>query len=90
MDLQRLRSLAKAATPGDWYHTTASGFPNDRQFIRSKDNTTDHAIAETWGGTGPRPNDAEYIAAASPKILLELLDALEQSNAQQAVVSEDK
>jgi hypothetical protein len=79
--LARLIALARAATPGRWYACDAAGHPNNRWFVRSDEKglkySTDHAVCEAWGGEGPRPKDASFIAAANPATVQALAEALQ-------------
>lgn len=87
--LKELREISEKATPGEWYVAEVFDGPMqaNRQFIRSKEKTErsdiDHGIAEAFGGCGPRPKDAAFIAAsrtAFPQLLLvmeELVRGLE-------------
>lgn len=81
--LKAIRARCDSATAGKWYIAEVHHGPTNthRQFIRSLEGNPesshkDHAIAEAWGGEGPRPNDAEFIAH-SREDLPRLLDALE-------------
>lgn len=57
IDLDELRKLANAATPGPWeYHPKVLGLPN---------NTVNAGCAVSIA-----PNDAAYIAAANPAVIL--------------------
>lgn len=73
LNLEEAEKLARAATPGEWYvaKVFSGKIQADLLFIRSRENTlthnTDHAIAEVFGGTGPRPHDARYIAHMYPE-----------------------
>ena len=80
---QTLRDLAEDATEGEWYvvETDHHLYKCPNQHIRSRAEKADYAIAEAFGGEGPRPNDARYIAAANPENILRLLDALETAEA---------
>ena len=80
---QTLRDLAEDATEGEWYvvETDHHLYKCPNQHIRSRAEKADYAIAEAFGGEGPRPNDARYIAAANPENILALLTALETAEA---------
>lgn len=82
--LKELREISEKATPGEWYVAEVLGGPmqDNRQFIRSKEKTErsdiDHGIAEAFGGGGPRPKDATFIAASRTALpsLLDVVEAL--------------
>ena len=81
--LEAIKSLCEKATCGEWYVTTAVFQPNnDRVFVRSREGLPDgcsknHAVCEAFGGTGPRPQDAAFIAA-SRSLVPALVAALEE------------
>ena len=80
MDEEKLRELASKATPGPWSQDS-DGFHCDHMVYSDTpdDNTT---ISTTWGVAhgvtfGQAQADAAFIAAASPSVVLSLLDRLE-------------
>jgi hypothetical protein len=78
-DITRLRTLAQAATPGPWRTgfmlSFGFGWYEDKNFVTSADGSMQIAGtgAEDDGGID-RPADAAYIAAASPDVVLALLE----------------
>ena len=82
IDINELRRLAQAATPGPWWVNQDSlnhGFECGVLEINAKDW---HALAGAWGVTGAKPSEegaanAAFIAAANPAAINELLDRLE-------------
>ena len=69
VDLVGLRALAENATPGPWL---ADGYlgnrPGDRMRVVGPDDTDEFNLAE-----GVLPDNAQFIAAASPDVVLDLL-----------------
>lgn len=72
MTLKTLEELAKKATPGPWYYPNdgrvvvkakKGGYPID--MIYDGENTIDHEQSKT---------NCEYVAAANPQIVLELIE----------------
>ena len=82
IDINELRRLAQAATPGPWWVNQDSlnhGFECGVLEINAKDW---HALAGAWGVTGAKPSEegaanAAFIAAANPAAINELLDRIE-------------
>lgn len=82
IDINELRRLAQAATPGPWWVNQDSlnhGFECGVLEINAKDW---HALAGAWGVTGAKPSEegaanAAFIAAANPAAINELLYRLE-------------
>ena len=82
IDINELRRLAQAATPGPWWVNQDGlnhGF--DRGVLEINANDW-HALAGAWGVTGAKPSEegvanAAFIAAANPAAINELLDRLE-------------
>lgn len=80
-DLDKLRELAEAATPGPWEadHREVSQHwtrPEPRQTVASHEVD---CMAYCYGGTGrgiERPEDAEFIAAANPAAVTDLIDRI--------------
>lgn len=50
-------ALRENSTPGKWRQVTEG-----MEYIRSFDKRTDYAVCHCWGGEGPRPKDARFIA----------------------------
>ena len=77
---KRLRELAEKATPGPWDAFMSSRFTSGGIGVENSD---EEAIF--WGEPGglacARREDAFFIAAANPAVILELLDALEKAQA---------
>ena len=74
--LAALEKLAQAATPGPWVVYTDSNF--DGHQIESEDGVERIVCPETSDGVR-REEDAEYIAAANPAVMLGLIDELRQA-----------
>lgn len=82
ININELRRLAQAATPGPWWVNQDSlnhGFECGVLEINAKDW---HALAGAWGVTGAKPSEegaanAAFIAAANPAAINELLYRLE-------------
>ena len=82
IDINELRRLTQAATPGPWWVNQDSlnhGFECGVLEINAKDW---HALAGAWGVTGAKPSEegaanAAFIAAANPAAINELLYRLE-------------
>jgi replication-associated recombination protein RarA len=68
IDRDELRAKAEAATPGPWWTGMHDGFSHTVEGPEADS----HPVAQRL----IRP-DAEYIAAASPDVVLDLLDALD-------------
>lgn len=68
VDIERLESLAKAATPGPWSHDGSYVCP-----ARIEGGTT---YVETWSSVADcyQPENTKFIAAANPAAVLELID----------------
>lgn len=85
-DLERLKALALAATPGPWERVAGYGVVSNQML-----DVKDHGHYATWsGGTktvtvaecskGHLPGrDADFIAAANPAVILELIARLEHA-----------
>lgn len=82
IDMNELRLLAQAATPGPWHlHQDGlnHGFPRGVMEINAGDW---QAFAGAWAISGGKPSEegaanAAFIAAANPATVIELLDLLE-------------
>ena len=82
IDTNELRRLAQAATPGPWWVNQGGlnhGFDRGVVEINAKEW---HALAGAWAVNGAKPSEegaanAEFIAAANPAVINELLDRLE-------------
>lgn len=72
-----LRKLAEAATPGPW-HITDTGDAHWEREIRSGDRLGSSQVAWCGGRMGQAQKDAAFIAAASPDVVLGLLDEVAQ------------
>lgn len=76
LDLSDLRAKAEAATPGPWEFSPDDGSALDADAVVVLDEAGDEAlIVTTW----IEAKDAEFIAAANPAVVLELLDRLERA-----------
>lgn len=83
MDLDNLRRLALGATPGPWKCKDAPGAEFDGIYrVLGNDNPLPHGVA--WQADNrPTPAearrfaDAEFIAAANPQAIIELLDMVQ-------------
>lgn len=80
VDRKRLRELAMAATPGPW-RTHSAGTSDDGVVRTIRDQSKmsrEVAITTTGDVTDEREAaNTEFIAAANPQTILELLDALD-------------
>jgi hypothetical protein len=80
--VERLRELAKAATPGPW---TAEPYvyadEDGRGRVTSPSDSDDFNLVDSLAAA-----DAKYIAAVSPDVVLELLDALEDAESKLAAL----
>lgn len=72
VDIAELERLARAATPGPWWH----GKYYDR-VTRTADGDGSDSIAHVYGGRGQNDN-AAYIAAASPATILALVEEVRE------------
>lgn len=76
MNHDQLRKLAEAATPGEWIA--------DIEVIQTEDGDVYDSCSvmrETdriFGPTIETPEDAHYIAAANPQMILQLLDKIQE------------
>lgn len=73
MDVNKLRELAQKATPGPWRVGTPP--PNGEQTIGTRLGLM-VAVATTGAGVSSESN-ADFIAAANPAAILDLIDRLE-------------
>ena len=75
IDLDKIKKLAKAATPGTWdavLHAHGTGVENDDEQL----------FIEQYGLTyTANPSDALFIAAANPGAILELIERVRQAEA---------
>lgn len=79
MDIDRTYQKAKAATPGPWWSTTGGAWDADGNPVTQASIETAEGCL-TWddhGGEVFRPEDAEYIAAVNPAVVIELVEELE-------------
>lgn len=78
VDYTKLRTLAEDATPGPW---KADGWQreayNGNYFVRG-DGVTTEQVADCGDGSTRWEENASYIAAASPDVVLALLDEIER------------
>lgn len=86
-DLTALRALAEKATPGPWEAFEDSdehlaGCPPTMEWLVTATDPGEEFYEEiiNWGNRGRR-EDAEFIAAANPSVVLALLDRLERAEA---------
>jgi hypothetical protein len=78
-DYSELRRLAEAATPGPWY--VQKGRSNETCGYVTRDPIEQYQRSITgWGAVEHRFEDAAYIAAASPDVVLGLLSDLAAAN----------
>ena len=76
IDTKNLRTLALAATPGPWQCHWKLEW--------SVRNATQNPMVYVYGGRDGKnasEKDSEYIAACSPEVVIQLLDALERKDA---------
>ena len=82
IDLDALEALAKAATPGPWEDDMLY---NVRE---SNDSKCVVVVTKTCTERFPTPNDAAYIAAANPAVVLELVAELRKTRAERDWLAE--
>lgn len=76
MNLKKLRELAEKATPGPWVVKYRDKSYQAYHWVESEHG--DLGEPEDGGGLGTStPENAEYIAAANPVVMLKLLDVVE-------------
>jgi len=79
VDLEELKDKASVATPGPWCHQVKDG-----------------AIFTTWGTQGGwialtrKGDDCAYIAAANPSAVLELIERLQQAEAERDTLKAER
>lgn len=79
MDIDRIYQKAKAATPGPWWATTGDAWDADGTPVPQASIETAEGCL-TWddhGGEVFKPEDAEYIVAVNPAVVIELVEELE-------------
>lgn len=93
-DLNKLKDLAKKATPGPWaaasdweraavYSTSKDAHPKGKRVVCSGNQNNDGRYnAESWSGSDW--NDAAFIAAANPSVIINLIERLEAAEARLA------
>ena len=75
-EMENLKSLALAATPGPWKADGRYiGTLNHMSFIGEVRDQNGN-----WSDTVHSASNSAFIAAANPKVILELLSSLEQQN----------
>lgn len=77
-DLQQLKALALAATPGHW-HTYP--ITDDDMYPRGLSIVAENGKTLSDEDTGPGDKDAEFIAAANPAVVLDLIARIERAAA---------
>lgn len=78
MDIDFIREKAKAATPGPWWATTGDAWDADGDPVPQASIETVEGCL-TWddhGGEVFKPEDAEYIEAVNPHVVLNLIEEL--------------
>lgn len=82
-DREKLRKLAEAATPGPWVSGDPSFGNGNAQMIVS---ISDRAMGRDIQGPNLRPAlfDVEFIAAANPTAVLDLIDQLDAAESKLA------
>ncbi len=81
MDIDKIYEKAKAATPGPWWATTGDAWDADGNPVPQASIETAEGCL-TWddhSGEVFKPEDADYIAEANPKAIMELIDALREA-----------
>lgn len=89
-DIQALKALAEAATPGTWELRTHPELPH---FVQAKPRASNmpyalEVLGDDYVGFGEaeqRNADAAYIAAANPSAILSLISRIEQAEAALAI-----
>lgn len=83
-DTKELRRLALLATPGPWYDTDHSDDPVDEPRVFTEEGMQIAHVYEDWTLSYPREMrlatqraNQQYIAAASPSVVLALLDEVD-------------
>lgn len=87
VDIEKLESLAKAATQGNWYHHkhgVIKGGPVVQFFNGSSQQQIVMTTGADWMIGGEKYANADFIAAANPAAVLELLADIERLKAQLA------
>lgn len=83
LDLEHLRKVAEAATPGPWEPADEDGWIGaDGCYVVSSDENSINRADRPIGLAYNRPSDAEHIAAFDPPTVLALFDRLEASEAE--------
>ena len=84
-DMEKLRTLAEAATPGPWVSGDPSFGNGNAQMIVS---ISDRAMGRDIQGPNLHPAlfDVEFIAAANPAAVLGLLDQIDAAESKLAAV----
>jgi hypothetical protein len=75
-ELQRLKELAQAATPGPWDYIGKSYTDNGTYYFEVMDSVRNNEVV---GEYGPCEEDAKFIAAANPAAVLELIALAERA-----------
>jgi len=81
VDLDKLERLAKTATPGPWDSWpwgVADTDEVDTCFFGQRGEPARAAIGECYPELGQGENDAQYIAAVSPDVVLELIERIRE------------
>jgi len=80
-DLQQLKALALAATPGHWY---THPITDDDMYPRGLAIVAENGKTLSNEDTGPGDKDAQFIAAANPAVVLDLIARIERGTAPHA------
>lgn len=89
VDIDRLKELALAATKGEWKVRTHPRLPS---FVQAPKEQKDHGydieiLGEDEAQYSTREQDVNYIAAANPLVLLELIGEVEEWRLQSALAN---
>lgn len=77
-----LRAMAEAATPGPWSAATTGVRGGDHWYVVDADESIAHISANDGINEEQRQPDAEFIAAWNPETAKDLLDALDERDAE--------
>lgn len=78
MDIDKIYEKAKAATPGPWWATTGDAWDSDGDPVPQASIETAEGCL-TWddhSGEVFKPEDAEYIEAVNPYVVMKLIEEL--------------
>lgn len=74
--LDQLRNRAAAATPGPWFHVEANG--GHEHYVYGEDLFPASRRKIAWCPNGDSSHDAEFIAAANPATITDLINHIDR------------